>query len=64
MTKPRQEGWPARGGRVKGIRCPTCHGQTKVLETRPRTFGVYRRHKCLKCGEKFTTHERPKREAA
>lgn len=53
-----------RGGRVKGIRCPICRGQTKVLETRPRTFGVYRRHQCLTCGEKVTTHERPKREAA
>lgn len=43
---------------MKGIRCPICHGQTKVVESRPRTYGVYRRHQCLSCTKRFTTRER------
>lgn len=49
---------------MKGIRCPICHGQTKVVESRPRTFGVYRRHECLACTKRFTTRERIEDEEA
>lgn len=37
--------------------CPQCHGDSKVLETRPAAGGVRRRRECLSCGTRFATRE-------
>jgi hypothetical protein len=52
------------------MRCPVCHGQTTVLETRrprseaggredfqPTDFDLRRRRECSDCGYRFTTYE-------
>lgn len=40
--------------------CPTCGGDTGVLNTRAREGGyVYRRRKCVRCGDRFSTREVP-----
>lgn len=42
------------------MECPYCHSlQTEVTNSRPtlKETQVWRRRKCLKCGEIFTTHE-------
>jgi transcriptional repressor NrdR len=46
--------------------CPSCHGPTRVLETRTASAGnaVRRRRACLACGTRFTTSERPVRRPA
>lgn len=40
-----------------GFRCPTCQGDTSVLETRRRSGGLRRRRQCSGCQAKFTTIE-------
>ena len=39
--------------------CPQCqYDESKVLETRTSGEGIRRRRQCLRCGHRFTTHER------
>lgn len=37
--------------------CPVCNGRSEVIDSRKRTYGVWRRRKCLECGSRFTTQE-------
>src|SRR5258705_6428972 len=43
------------------MRCPYCqHHDSKVLDTSHDTHGgIRRRRKCLNCGQRFSTYERP-----
>jgi transcriptional repressor NrdR len=43
------------------MRCPYCqHHDSKVLDTSHDTHGgIRRRRECFKCGQRFSTHERP-----
>ena len=43
------------------MKCPYCHStKTRVLDTREDSAGnIRRRRKCLACGKRFTTLERP-----
>lgn len=43
------------------MRCPYCqHHDSKVLDTSHDTHGgVRRRRECVKCGQRFSTYERP-----
>jgi transcriptional repressor NrdR len=43
------------------MKCPYCHGShTRVIDTREDAYGnIRRRRKCLDCGKRFTTMERP-----
>ncbi len=39
--------------------CPKCHHEdSKVIDSRTSGDTIRRRRECLKCGERFTTHER------
>ena len=44
--------------------CPSCNGDTRVLESRAAEGGaaVRRRRECTECGRRFTTFERRERE--
>jgi transcriptional repressor NrdR len=46
------------------MQCPTCNGDTRVLESRAAEGGaaVRRRRECTECGRRFTTFERRVRE--
>lgn len=46
------------------MKCINCDSKTATLETRQSPQGVYRRHKCLSCGQRFTTIEVLKEEYA
>lgn len=46
------------------MKCINCNSKTATLETRQSPQGVYRRHKCLSCGQRFTTIEILKEEYA
>lgn len=43
------------------MRCPICNGKTKVIDSRERSYLVYRYRdrKCVECGETFGTAEIP-----
>jgi len=44
------------------MKCPYCRGsRTDVYNTRQTRFGsqIWRRRRCLACGESFTTYEQP-----
>jgi transcriptional repressor NrdR len=42
------------------MQCPYCgSSQLKVLDTTDIKHGIRRRRECQKCGERFTTYERP-----
>ncbi len=43
------------------MRCPYCqNSDSKVLDTsRDNHGGIRRRRECLKCGQRFSSHERP-----
>lgn len=43
------------------MRCPYCqHGDSKVLDTSHDSHGgIRRRRECLKCGQRFSSYERP-----
>ena len=44
------------------MRCPSCADtQTKVVDSRDTGDAIRRRRECLKCGHRFTTHERIER---
>jgi transcriptional repressor NrdR len=45
---------------MSGVKCPSCHQPTRVVETRAASEGaaVRRRRACPSCGERFTTFER------
>lgn len=40
------------------MHCPFCRGSSKVVDSRPISEGIRRRRECLRCGRRFTTHER------
>ena len=41
------------------MRCPYCtHQDSRVVDSREAADSVRRRRECLKCGKRFTTHER------
>lgn len=41
------------------MRCPFCSfAETKVIDKRNSDSDIRRRRECLKCGKRFTTHER------
>lgn len=45
------------------MECPYCsHPSSKVTDKRKSPDGTRRRRECLKCGKRFTTHERVSRE--
>ena len=45
------------------MECPYCsHPSSKVTDKRKSADGTRRRRECLKCGKRFTTHERVSRE--
>lgn len=46
------------------MKCIKCNSKTTTLDTRQSPQGVYRRHKCLSCGYRFTTIEVVKEEYA
>ena len=37
--------------------CPICELKTRIIDSRTQGDRVWRRHKCLKCGLKFSTFE-------
>lgn len=39
------------------MNCPTCNGQTRVIDTEMNEDSVKRRRKCLSCGFRFSTLE-------
>lgn len=40
------------------MNCPKCnHKQTSVIDSRPLSYGTYRRRKCDFCHERFSTVE-------
>jgi transcriptional repressor NrdR len=43
------------------MRCPYCHNEdSKVIDTTHDTHGgIRRRRQCLKCGQRFSSYERP-----
>ena len=43
------------------MRCPYCHhDDSKVLDTSHDSHGgIRRRRECLKCGQRFSSYERP-----
>jgi transcriptional repressor NrdR len=46
------------------MRCPVCDAEdSKVVDSRTSQDAVRRRRECLRCGERFTTHERVERRA-
>ncbi len=42
------------------MRCPVCHNDSKVVETRVNDNGtsIRRRRECIVCGKRFTTYEK------
>lgn len=53
---------PSPSGRAKkgnGMRCVRCGGKTQIKDSRDVANFTRRRHRCPKCGLRFTTHERP-----
>jgi transcriptional repressor NrdR len=46
---------------IKPMRCPYCqHQDSKVLDTSHDNHGgIRRRRECFKCGQRFSTYERP-----
>lgn len=41
------------------MKCPYCGAdKTDVIDSRQQGYVRWRRHKCRKCGERFTTQER------
>lgn len=44
------------------MRCPACQFEdSKVIDSRTSGDAIRRRRECLRCGERFTTHERLER---
>jgi transcriptional regulator NrdR family protein len=43
---------------AKGLICPACGGETRVLWTRGRPDGVQRQRVCIACGAKGATKEK------
>jgi len=41
------------------MKCPRClaFNNSKVLDSRPKENNIYRRRKCLECGQRWTTFE-------
>ena len=39
------------------LKCPKCKGATVIIDSRDTGIRVRRRHKCLGCLFRFTTHE-------
>lgn len=39
------------------MRCPTCHGKTRVIDTTKKKICIVRRRECRACGRRFNTIE-------
>lgn len=39
------------------MKCPFCGGKSRILDSRQRIKYYKRRHECIVCHKKFTTHE-------
>lgn len=39
------------------MRCPECGEAMACIDSRPSGNTVWRRHKCDRCGKRFTTYE-------
>jgi transcriptional regulator NrdR family protein len=39
------------------MKCPICHSESKVLDSRPIKNSTYRRRECLECFTRFTSFE-------
>ena len=39
------------------MNCTKCEGKSKVIDSRVKSMGVYRRRECLACGHRFSTIE-------
>ena len=41
------------------MKCPYCgvDDQSRVVDSRPKDYGVFRRKECLSCGRRFNTVE-------
>lgn len=39
------------------MKCPKCHGATRVVDSTKHDGGVRRRRECKECGNRFTTRE-------
>lgn len=37
--------------------CPKCNSKSRVINSRPSNYGIYRRRQCLECGHRFSTQE-------
>lgn len=48
---------PQRSDGSRGPKCYCGHSLSKVIETRPRRYGTYRRRECCLCGNRFNTME-------
>lgn len=40
------------------MNCGFCGGNSKVVDSRPIPDGIRRRRECLRCGRRFSTHEK------
>jgi len=48
--------WPK--SKSAGLPCPTCSGNSQVIDSRLSGNEIRRRRVCLFCGRRFTTYER------
>ena len=39
------------------MNCPCCGRETRIIDSRPNSEGVRRRHRCMECGYRFSTME-------
>ena len=39
------------------MKCPICQSETRVIDSRDRSMGFYRRRECVKCLTRFSTYE-------
>lgn len=40
------------------MKCPNCHSDTKVIDSRSTLYEKRRRRECINCKTRFTTYER------
>lgn len=39
------------------MKCPICQSETKVIDSRDKLIGFYRRRECIECLTRFSTYE-------
>jgi len=39
------------------MKCPICQSETKVIDSRNKSIGLYRRRECVECLTCFSTYE-------